>query len=226
MGHRSFLWMLNPRVPLGALLQQPQQPAAAPAVPTLAGLAATALRRQLTRQLEELKLAALAEASSKLVAAAAAAAGRGEGASWRSGSKRGSRIASRDGSARGGTGYLALAAAAAAGSKPLPGAGLVARLREGGAARHARRASDAGGANGALQAFQAAASAGGSWTGSSMYDAPSSFQALQHQGGGAATPPYAAGGLSLAEAAANASIMSHQTVTSATSLSGGCLLLP
>lgn len=69
-GHRQLLWALNPRVPLAALLQQP---AAAPAVPRLAALAAAALRRELLRQLGAVRVAGAGSAA--VTAAAAAAAG-------------------------------------------------------------------------------------------------------------------------------------------------------
>lgn len=155
-GHRSLLWALNPRVPLAALLRPlPSDPS----VPTLASLAAAALRQWLMQQLAGLREAA----------AAAAVARSTEGGQLLSkrGSRRGSRAASREGSAHGGTGYAVLAAAAGAallpaavaarlgrrsgssGPRVVPATGSLhawpASQGSGLAAHHVRRASDGGG---------------------------------------------------------------------------------
>lgn len=154
-GHRSLLWALNPRVPLAALLRPlPSDPS----VPTLASLAAAALRQWLMQQLAGLREAA--------AAAAVASSTEGQLLS-KCGSRRGSRAASREGSAHGGTGYAVLAAAAGAALLPAAVAARLGRRSGSGgprvvpatgslhgwsagqgsslAAHHVRRASDGGG---------------------------------------------------------------------------------
>ncbi|KAL4423321.1 hypothetical protein ABPG77_006116 [Micractinium sp. CCAP 211/92] len=91
-GHRQLLWALDPRVPLAALLQQP---AAAPAVPRLAALAAAALRRRLNQQLGALPAgAAGTRAGTASTAAAAGGACEGSRRGRHSGSAPSQEVAS------------------------------------------------------------------------------------------------------------------------------------
>lgn len=105
-GHRSLLWALTPRVPLAALLRPPT---ATVCVPSLAALAAAALRQRLVQQLAELKEAAAEAERSSVAAAAAAGAPRTP--------KQRSWPCSREGSSHGGAAYAAFAVAAAAAAR-------------------------------------------------------------------------------------------------------------
>lgn len=218
-GHRQLLSALNPHIPLSAL----RQPAAwEPAVPSLAALAAAALRRRLVQQLDELRLAAAAAAATAEAPA-------------RPRSRRGSRPGSREGSGHGIGAYASYLAA---------GAGRLARLSgsagpqyhqrglAGGSSRpsHQRHASDSG-IGGLLQTWQApplALQPGGSAHSglAACRRAAASCAALcppSPHPGAAGSSPFGPGLLSLADAptAAPGSVAGCRTATSVSSVAGG-----
>lgn len=246
-GYRSIAWALNPRVPLAALLQRAT---ATPAVPSLALLAAAALRRQLTQRLAELA-GAVAEARNNGAAAVAEDAGGRRGG----GSRRSGMPPSREGSGHGGSSYAAYAAAAGAAGRTLQAA-VVARLSSGpsvgrlssaggggpGAsthrrqgsfgsglpATHSRHASESG-MGSSLHGFQPPAppaARAGSWRGRNALDpafSPGSAPAGQELLCSSATAsPAAVGLLSVADGVATASpiIQCARTATSVTSVAG------
>jgi hypothetical protein len=119
LGYRSIAWALNPRVPLETLLQRSAAP---PRIPTLAALAAAALRHRLSARLRELEGVILEAQNNN---AAAELAHQSSSCLWRDLSFRrlgGSRAGSREGSAHGATGYAAFAVAASASNGSLPAA--------------------------------------------------------------------------------------------------------
>lgn len=214
-GHRHLLSALNPRVPLSAL----RQPAAwAPAVPSLAALAAAALRKRLVQQLEELRVAAAAAAE----------------AHARPSSRRGSRPGSREGSGHGMGAYAALAAAGAARLARLSGSvspHYHSMAAGGGRARHQRHASDSG-VGSVLQGFPVspapALQHGGSAHGglAASRRAAASYAALcppSPRMGAGGSSAFSAGALTLADAATAApgSVVGCRTATSVSSVSGG-----
>lgn len=227
-GHRSLLWALNPRLPLAALLRPlPSEPA----VPTLASLAAAALRQWLVQQLASLREAAAA-------AAAASAADAAPQASKRLGSKRGSRAGSREGSTHGGTGYAALAAAAGAALLPAAVAVRLGRCSGSGGprvapaagslhgwpagqptsmpARHIRRASDGGiGASSALHSLRLFSSTHNGSLGGSRRSTGSNPQQLAPAGVLLPANPTAE-----ASAVQGGSVAGCRTATSVTSVAG------
>lgn len=127
-GHRQLLWALDPRVPLATLLQQT---AARPAVPSLAALAAAALRCELAQQLRAL-VAAAAEARTA-AGSGAVAGGADEGSRH---SMRSSAHPSREGLSQG---------AAAPGATHAPALWAMARLSGGSGGGGARLGAPADG---------------------------------------------------------------------------------